>query len=625
MAKHQFQTEINQLLQLMIHSLYSNKEIFLRELVSNASDALDKLTFLTLTDENLKNIDFTPRIDLTVNKDAKTIAISDSGIGMNEADLIEHLGTIAKSGTKSFLENLSGDAKKDSNLIGQFGVGFYASFMVADEVEVISKKAGEDKAYKWVSKGDGEFDLSEAERDNFGTTIILHLKDEESEFSEEHRIESIVKKYSDHIPFGIYLNKTSTTYATEEEKKEGKEDITEEKIEQINKASALWTIPKSKISDDEYKDFYKTISHDSDEPISWMHTKAEGVQEYTTLFYIPSKAPMDLFRVDYQPGVKLYINRVFITDDEKELLPTYMRFVKGIIDSSDLPLNVSREILQDNATLARIKSASVKKVLAELSKMAKNDSEKYDKFYKEFGKVLKEGLYSDFENKEKILDLLRFKSINNNELTTLANYKEKMSEEQKEIYYIIGENEQMLRNSPLLERFKAKNIDVLILSEDIDAIVFPMVNEYKELKFTSVQEAKLDGDDAKTSEDDEAKFKDLLEQMKNVVGEGVKEIKLSARLSDSPVVLVDDKDNPNYAMKQMMAQMGNMDMPEIPPIMEVNPNHDLLKKLQDTSDTNMIEDVTKILFNQAKMFNGEKIDDSADFINRLNRVMTKAL
>jgi len=625
MAKHQFQTEINQLLQLMIHSLYSNKEIFLRELVSNASDALDKLTFLTLTDDNLKNLDFTPRIDLTINKEAKTIAISDSGIGMNEADLIEHLGTIAKSGTKSFLENMSGDAKKDSNLIGQFGVGFYASFMVADEVEVISKKAGEDKAYKWVSKGDGEFDLSEAERDSFGTTIILHLKDEESEFSEEHRIESIVKKYSDHIPFGIYLNKTSTTYATEEEKKEGKEDTTEEKIEQINKASALWTVPKSKISNDEYKDFYKTISHDSDEPISWMHTKAEGVQEYTTLFYIPSKAPMDLFRVDYQPGVKLYINRVFITDDEKELLPTYMRFVKGIIDSSDLPLNVSREILQDNAILARIKSASVKKILAELSKMAKNDSEKYDKLYKEFGKVLKEGLYSDFENKEKILDLLRFKSINSTELTTLANYKEKMSEEQKEIYYIIGENEQMLRNSPLLERFKAKNIDVLILSEDIDAIVFPMVNEYKELKFTSVQEAKLDGDDAKASEDDEAKFKDLLEQMKNVVGEGVKEIKLSARLSDSPVVLVDDKDNPNYAMKQMMAQMGNMDMPEIPPIMEVNPNHDLLKKLQDSSDANMIEDVTKILFSQAKMFNGEKIDDSADFINRLNRVMTKAL
>jgi len=625
MAKHQFQTEINQLLQLMIHSLYSNKEIFLRELVSNASDALDKLTFLTLTDENLKKLDFTPRIDLTVNKEAKTIAISDSGIGMNEADLIEHLGTIAKSGTKSFLENLSGDAKKDSNLIGQFGVGFYASFMVADEVEVISKKAGEDKAYKWVSKGDGEFDLSETERDGFGTTIILHLKDEESEFSEEHRVESIIKKYSDHIPFGIYLNKTTTTYATEEEKKEGKEDTTEEKIEQINKASALWTVPKNKISDDEYKDFYKTISHDSDEPISWMHTKAEGVQEYTTLFYIPSKAPMDLFRVDYQPGVKLYINRVFITDDEKELLPTYMRFVKGIIDSADLPLNVSREILQDNAILARIKNASVKKVLTELSKMAKNDSEKYDKFYKEFGKVLKEGLYSDFDNKEKILDLLRFKSINNAEQTTLADYKEKMGEDQKEIYYIIGENEQMLRNSPLLERFKAKNLDVLVLSEDIDAIVFPMVNEYKELKFTSVQEAKLDGDDAKASEDDESKFKDLLDQMKNVVGEGVKEVKLSARLSDSPVVLVDDKDNPNYAMKQMMAQMGNMDMPEIPPIMEVNPNHDLLKKLQDSSDANMIEDVTKILFNQAKMFNGEKVDDSADFINRLNRVITKAL
>jgi len=625
MAKHQFQTEINQLLQLMIHSLYSNKEIFLRELVSNASDALDKLTFLTLTDDAYKGLDFTPRIDLVVNKDAKTLSISDSGIGMNEADLVEHLGTIAKSGTKSFLENLSGDAKKDSNLIGQFGVGFYASFMVASEVEVITKKAGEDKAYKWVSKGDGEFDISESEREGNGTTIILHLKDEDAEFAEEHRIESIVKKYSDHIPFGIYLEKTITNYATEEEKKEGKEDTTEQKVEQINKASALWTLSKTKISDDEYKDFYKTISHDSEEPISWMHTKAEGVQEYTTLFYIPSKAPMDLFRVDYQPGVKLYINRVFITDDEKELLPTYLRFVKGIIDSADLPLNVSREILQDNAILARIKSASVKKILSELAKMAKNDTQKYDAFYKEFGKVLKEGLYNDFDNKEKILDLLRFKSIQSSETTTLADYKEKLGEEQKEIYYIIGEDEKILRNSPLLESFKAKNIDVIILDEDIDAIVFPMVQEYKELKFTSVQEAKLDDADEKASDDDEAKYKDLLEQMKSVIGEDVKEIKLSARLSDSPVVLVDDKDNPNYAMKQMMAQMGNMDMPSIPPIMEVNPNHDLLKKLQESSDANLVEDVTKILYSQAKMYNGETLNDSADFLNRLNRVMTKAL
>ena len=377
MAKHQFQTEANQILQLMIHSLYSNKEIFLRELISNGSDALDKLNMLVLTDEKYKNVAFNPRLDIKLDKENKTLTLTDSGIGMNEADLISNIGTIAKSGTKAFIESLSGDQKKDSKLIGQFGVGFYAAFMVAHKVEVISKKAAEEQAFIWTSAGDGEFDLEPSTRDGHGTTIILHLNDDEGEFLEEHRILSIVEKYSNHIPFPIFMDKEHYIAAKKDD--EGKEiepSKTEIQNEQINKASALWTISKSEISDDEYKDFYKSIAHDSTDPLLWMHNKAEGAIEYTTLFYVPAKAPMDMYRVDYQAGIKLYINRVFITDDEKELMPTYLRFLKGVIDSKDLPLNVSREILQNNAVLAKIKNASVKKVLSELSKMAKNDAVK---------------------------------------------------------------------------------------------------------------------------------------------------------------------------------------------------------------------------------------------------------
>jgi len=638
MAKHEFQTEINQLLQLMIHSLYSNKEIFVRELVSNASDALDKLKFLTLTDENYKNITFDPRVDLILNEDEKTLTIKDTGIGMSEEELGLHLGTIAKSGTKSFLENMSGDNKKDSQLIGQFGVGFYASFMVANKVEVTSRKAGEEKAYMWSSDGDGTYDITEANADTHGTSIKLYLKDEEIEFAKEHTIETIISKYSNHIPFAIYLAKQVAIEPTEEEKKEQEENKDKEdkkeietkyetKIEQINKASALWTIDKKIIKEDEYKDFYKTLSHDSEDPLAWIHTKAEGKQEYTTLFYIPSKAPMDLFRVDYEPSVKLYVNRVFITDDEKELLPVYLRFIKGIIDSSDLPLNVSREILQDNVNLRRIKSASVKKILSELTKMAKKDKEKYASFYKEFGKVLKEGLYNDYENKNKILDLIRFKSTNDNNLSNLADYKEKMQEDQKEIYFILGENEQLLRNSPLLEKFKSKNYNVLILDEDIDGIVFPMVSEYKDIKIVNVTDAKFEGEDNK--EDNEKLQKDnetLINDFKNILGEDVKDVKASARLTDSPAVIVADIDDPNFAMMQMMKQMGQgMDTPEPKPIFEINPDHDLVKKFTDSRDQNLKEDIAKTLFDQAKLFNGQTLEDQASFIKRMQNIMTKAL
>ena len=630
MAKHQFQTEVNQILQLMIHSLYSNKEIFLRELVSNASDALDKLNMLVLTDENYKGIDFSPRIDLVLDKEAKTLTIKDSGIGMNSEDLMENLGTIAKSGTKAFLEQLSGDQKKDSQLIGQFGVGFYASFMVADKVEVISKKAGEEQAYSWTSTGDGEYDIENAERDGHGTTIVMHLKEDESEFLETHRLENIVTKYSNHIPFPIFMDKEHYVAAEkDDEGNETKPASTELKNEQINRASALWTIAKSEISDDEYKDFYQSIGHDSAEPLAWMHNKAEGAIEYTTLFYIPSKAPMDMYRVDYQSGIKLYINRVFITDDEKELMPTYLRFLRGVIDSADLPLNVSREILQSNPVMSKIKNASVKKVLSELAKMRK-DKEKYDAFYKEFGNVVKEGLYSDFGNREKILELLRFNTMNSDEQTTIEEFVKNVDEEKKEIYYITGQMSlAMLKNSPSLERFKAKGIDVLVMNEEIDTIVFPMVNEYKEYKFVNAADAKFEGsEEEKKAEEETAKnYEGLTKEFKEALGEDVKEVEITNDLTDSPVCLKIDKEDPSYMMAQMMKQMGQggADVPEIKPILQINPKHELIAKLKDSADQNLINDAAFVLFDQAKLYDGMELKDTAGFISRMNRIMSKAL
>lgn len=630
MAKHQFQTEVNQILQLMIHSLYSNKEIFLRELVSNASDALDKLNMLVLTNDEYKKVDFVPRIDITFNKEEKQLIIADSGIGMDEADLIANLGTIAKSGTKAFLENLSGDEKKDSQLIGQFGVGFYASFMVADKVEVISQKAGTDKAYKWTSEGTGEYDLEDATREGHGTTIIMHLKDEEEEFLEEHRLDSIIKKYSNHIPFPIFMDKEH--YVAAEKDDEGKEikpASTEIKNEQINRANALWTISKSEIKDEEYKDFYKSISHDSGEPITWMHNKAEGAIEYTTLFYIPEKAPMDLYRVDYQTGIKLYINRVFITDDEKELMPTYLRFLRGVIDSKDLPLNVSREILQSNPVMAKIKNASVKKVLSDLAKMMKKDSEKYDKFYSQFGNCLKEGIYSDMGNREKLLELMQFNTLKSDEKTTIEAFVKNVDEEKKEIYYLTGKMAlSMLKNSPSLERFKAKDIDVLILNEEIDTIVFPMVHEYKEYKFVNVSDAKFEEseEEKKAEEETTKEFDTLLKEFKETLGESVKDVEITSGLTDSPVCLRIDKEDPSYMMAQMMAQMGNAsDIPPVKPILQINPKHEILTKLKDSADQNLINDAAHVLLDQAKIFEGMEVEDTAGFISRMNRIMSKAL
>ena len=626
MAKHQFQTEVSQILHLMIHSLYSNKEIFVRELVSNASDALDKLNMLVLTNEKYKGIDFAPRIDITVDKEAKTLTISDTGIGMNETDLVENLGTIAKSGTKAFLEQLTGDQKKDSKLIGQFGVGFYASFMVADKVEVISRKAGEANAYKWSSMAGSEYEIEAAERDTHGTSIIMHLKEDEAEFLDGWRIENIIKKYSNHIPFPIFMDKEEWVAPAEGEEKGHNEIVNK----QINKANALWTISKNDITDEEYKDFYSSIAHDSGEPMMWMHHKAEGTLEYTTLFYVPSKAPMDMYRVDYQSGIKLYINRVFITDDEKELMPTYLRFLRGVIDSADLPLNVSREILQSNKVMSKIKNASVKKVLGEFAKLAESDTEKYDAFYKEFGNVLKEGLYSDFGNREKILELLKFNTLNSTEPVMLSTFLENVDAEKKEIYYITAKMSlSMLKNSPALERFKAKGIDVLVLNEEIDTIVFPMVSEYKEYKFVNVTDAKLEAtEEEKKEQEEKAKgLESFTTQLENALGEKVKKVETTFDLTESAVCLKIDKEDPGYMMAQMMKQFGQMggDVPPIKPILQINPNHELIKKLSDSADMNLIEDAAHVLLDQAKLYEGETLEDTAGFITRLNRIMAKAL
>ncbi len=628
MSKHQFQTEVTQLLDLMIHSLYSNKEIFLRELISNSSDALDKLNYLTLTDDNFKNLQYQPRIDIALDKKAKTIILSDSGIGMNEEDLVENLGTIAKSGTKSFVQNLSGDQKKDSNMIGQFGVGFYSAFMVAKKIEVTSKKAGEDKAYTWVSEGTGEYEIVETAKETHGTSIKLYLKDDESEFSEFYTIENIIKKYSNHIPFEIWMDKEEYIPAVKDDDgKETEPSKTETTNTQVNKASALWRMNKSEIKKNEYKDFYKQISHDSTDPILWIHTKAEGTIEYSTLFYIPTTAPMDLFRMDYQPGVKLYVKRVFITDDEKELLPIYLRFVKGIIDAEDLPLNVSRELLQKNRIMDTIKKSSVKKILGELKKLQTKNREKYTEFYKTFGRVLKEGLYGDFENKNELLDLVMFKSSKRDGLVTLKEYKEAMQDDQKSIYYITGE-EAILRNSPLIEQFKAKDIEVLLLNEDVDSIVMPMITEYDKTPIKPVNNSDIDEEikeDKKETKENEEKFQSILEKMKDILKNDAKNVKISSRLNDSPSVLIYDKNDPDFQMQQMMKQMGQDNLPTVKPILEINPKHEIFEKLLTKNDDELLNDVSFLLMDQARLAEGMKIEDINGFAKRLNKIIAKAL
>ncbi|MCG3674001.1 molecular chaperone HtpG [Aliarcobacter butzleri] len=636
MAKHQFQTEVGQLLHLMTHSLYSNKEIFIRELVSNASDAIDKLNYLRLTDENLKDkyADWKGEINISFDEKDKSLSIIDNGIGMNEADLIASIGTIAKSGTKSFVEALTGDAKKDSNLIGQFGVGFYSVFMVADKVDVISKKAGEEQAYKWSSTGTGEFDLTPCTKESNGTVIYIKLKDEEAgEFASKYRIKNIVEKYSNHIAYPIFLNydEEVSEPLSEEDEKAGKkpEKKIERKHEQINAATALWMQPKAKLKEQDYNDFYKSISHDSSDPMLTIHTKTEGVNEYTTLFYIPKIAPMDMYRADFQSGVKLYVKRVFITDDEKELLPIYLRFVRGIIDSEDLPLNVSREILQENRILANIKQSSVKKILSEIKKLSK-DEEKYAEFVAQYIRPLKEGVYQDYTNKEAILELLRYKSTKTEigKMTSLEAYKERANSEQKAIYYIVGENEKVLRNSPLLESYKKNDIEVLILDDkEIDEIITPAIGTFKEWEFkdiTAIEPPKVEQSEEEKKEVEE-KFQDILTKIKDKLGDAVKDVKVTSRLSESPSCVVKDAaDAQMAAMAHMFRAMGQA-MPESAPILEINPEHEIVKKLNGCADESTIEDVSWILLDQAKLSEGMEITDTVAFAQRLSRITAKAL
>lgn len=635
MAKHQFQTEVGQLLHLMTHSLYSNKEIFIRELVSNASDAIDKLNYLRLTDENLKDkfASWKGEINISFDEKDKSLTIVDNGIGMNEDDMINSIGTIAKSGTKSFVEALTGDAKKDSNLIGQFGVGFYSVFMVAEKVDVISKKAGEETAYKWSSTGTGEFDLSACTKETNGTVIYIKLKDDEvSEFASKYRIKNIVEKYSNHIAYPIFLNydEEVTQTLSEEDKKAGKEAVKtiERKHEQINAATALWTQAKAKLKDEDYNSFYKSISQDSNDPLLTIHTKTEGVNEYTTLFYIPKNAPMDMYRADYQSGIKLYVKRVFITDDDRELLPTYLRFVRGIIDSEDLPLNVSREILQENRILANIKQSSVKKILSEIKKLSK-DEEKYSQFISQYNRALKEGVYQDYTNKESILELLRYKSTNDEKkLTSLEDYKQRANSEQKAIYYIVGDNEKVLRNSPLIESYKKNGIEVLILDDkEIDEIVTPTIGAFKEWQFkdvTTCEAPKSQISEEEKKEIDE-KYKDIVVKIKEKLKDEVKDVKLTSRLdSFASCITKDEQDAQMAAMAHMFKAMGQ-DVPEIKPILEINPNHEIVQKLNLTKDEELIEDIAWILLDLGKISEGMDISDRVAFTKRLTKITSKAL
>ncbi|ABS51952.1 molecular chaperone HtpG [Campylobacter hominis] len=612
MAKRKFKTEVNQLLNLMINSLYSNKEIFLRELISNASDALDKLNYLALTKDEYKKLTYTPKIEITLDKEAKTLTISDTGIGMDENELENNLGTIARSGTKGFIEQLSGDAKKDSNLIGQFGVGFYSAFMVADKIEVLTKKPLSDEAFSWKSDAN-DYTIEKAEKADFGTQITLYLKDDE--FLDSYRLENIIKKYSNHIPYPIFLQKEKYVAS----QKEGEEGHYESEISQVNKANALWRLPKSNLKEQDYFDFYKQISHDSSDPLLYIHTKAEGVHEYTTLFFVPSVQPFDLFRVDYQSGVKLYVKRVFITDDAKELLPPYLRFVRGIIDIEDLPLNVSREILQENRIMQTVKAASVKKILGELEKIKNSDKEKYAKFYKLFGKVLKEGLWGFSTEKDEILKLCLFKSSKTGELIDLAEYKKSMAAEQKEIYYISGGKAETLKNSPLLEEFNAKNIEVLICDDEIDTIIMPMIGEFDKTPIKSVMDADFSDDKGEISAQD----LEIAEKIKENLKDKVKDVKISKRLKNALGVLVFDKNDPNYAMQAIYKQMGQENLPEVLPILEINKDHEIIKKL--IANQSEIAKISNIIFDLAKLSEGQNIDDASEFAKNVSEIIAKAI
>ena len=656
MAKYQFQTEVNQLLKLIIHSLYSNKDIFLREIVSNGSDALDKLKYLTVSDDAYKGIQFEPRIDITFDEKDSVLTVQDSGIGMNEEDLTNNLGTIARSGTKAFMEKLTSEAAKDSALIGQFGVGFYSAFMAASKIDVYTRKAaGDGKIWHWSSDGTNSYDIEEVAADSeiakkygfddanrSGSAIEMHLNEDSREFASRWKIEELIKKYSDHIAFPIYLHYEQKKYDDK-----GKETGSESKIDQVNSASALWKKSKSALKEEDYNEFYKTIGHDGSEPLHYVHTHAEGTQEYTTLFYIPQNAPFDMYQADYKSGVKLYVKRVFITDDDRELLPAYLRFVRGVIDSEDLPLNVSREILQQNRILETIKTSSVKKLLGEFKKMAeaadkarkaenptdeeKAAIEKWNKFVTSYNRPMKEGLYSDYANRDEIAEIVRFKSSDasgtgDNNWTSFADYVQRMKPEQKAIYYITGNDEKNLRDNPLLKAYTNKGFEVLIMADDIDDIVIPSYGKYKDFELKAVNRAGSDeelGVNKEEAEKKEKEFKPVVEKIQKALGDQVKEVKLSKRLAeDSPSCIVVDENDPSFQMERMMRAMGQAGI-EVKPILEVNADHPIVAKLKDSDDENLIKDVSEVLLNQALLIAGVEIKEPNTFVKHLNNLLSK--
>ena len=624
-ATRKFKTEVADLLHLIIHSLYSNKEIFLRELISNASDAIDKLRYLTLTDESLKGFAFDPRIDITFTEGTgRTLTISDNGIGMDEDDLNNNLGTIASSGTKKFLASLSEDQKKDSNLIGQFGVGFYSAFMVASRITVISRKAGSDKAYKWTSTGESSYSIEEAERDGQGTTIILTLNEEGEQFANRWTLENLIKKYSDNIAYPIFLTYDQTHYDNEKKDDKGEPLKTvERKTEQINSASALWKRSKSGIKDEEYKEFYKNTFYDSEDPLFYIHTQAEGATEYTTLFFVPATAPFDMYYADYRPGVKLYVKRVYITDDDKDLLPSYLRFVRGIIDSEDLPLNVSREILQENKVMMSIRNASVKKLLGEFRKIAENNPELYAKFIAQYGRPLKEGLYSDYANRDALLELVRYKSSESDGYVSLKEYKERMKDGQKAIYYITGGKEDVLRTSPLVAAYREKGYEVLIMGDDIDEIVVGMIGSYQDVPLKAINKEEsiddLKSDEDKKKEEDK---KGVAEKIKAALGDRVKDVRVSSRLSDSPAAVILSNEDMSIQMQRMMRQLGRSDLPEVKPLLEINPDSAVIRKIEESGDDEFVKALSSVILDQALLAEGVMPSDSADFVRNLTRILS---
>ena len=618
-----FQAEAKQLLQLMIHSLYSNKEIAIRELVSNASDAEDKLRFQALDDSSLYEDDSELKIKIDYDKKSRTITISDNGVGMNREDIINNIGTIARSGTKEFLSQLSGDQAKDANLIGQFGVGFYSSFIIADEVTLETRRAGSKEAFRWASKGDGEFTIETIDKKTRGTDIILSLKKDEDEFLDGWRLREIVKKYSDHITLPIIMKKTDF--------KDG-ETIKTDDDETVNDASAIWARNKKDIKAEDYNEFYKSLSYDSEPPLTYFHNRVEGNQEYISLLYIPSKAPLDLYdNRERNQGVKLYVKRIFIMEATEKLMPQYLRFVKGVIDSSDLPLNVSREILQDSKAVEAIRSGTVKKILSSLEDMAKKKPEDYEKFWNEFGRVLKEGPAEDFTNKEKIAGLLRFATTHDasdNQSAAFDSYIARMKPEQESIYYITADSFMAAKNSPHLEIFKKKDIEVLLLGDRVDEWLISNLTEFKGKKFQSIAKGdldlgKLENENEKGKKKKiEDKAKTLIEKIKKSLGDKVKDVKVTHRLTDSPACLVVGEHDISGNLERILKAAGQ-NTPDNKPILEINPEHKLIEKLKTFEGTDDFDEYASVIFDQAMLSEGAQLDDPVNFIKRINRFLVK--